>query len=250
MAAAPVAHPVAQPAGARTDPRLIVPLDVPSVADARETVARIGEPVSFYKVGLELFATGDGMTLARELKAAGKQVFIDWKLHDIGTTVQRAASVLADSGCDFLTVHGEPQVMASAVRGRGRSGLKILAVTVLTSLSDDDLPEIGYETTVRALVERRVHQAVAAGCEGGVCSPREASLARALGGRDFLVVTPGVRPDWAAKNDQARAMTPLQALQAGASHIVCGRPITGANDPHAAALQVAGEMAQSPSLPA
>jgi orotidine-5'-phosphate decarboxylase len=229
------------------DPRLIVPLDIPSVAEAREIVARIGEPVGFYKVGLELFATGDGMGLARELKSQGKQVFIDWKLHDIGTTVQRAAAVLADSGCDFLTVHGEPQVMASAVRGRGRSNLKILAVTVLTSLSDEDLPEIGYETTVRALVERRIHQAIATGCDGVVCSPREASLARGLGGRDFLVVTPGVRPDWSAKNDQARAMTPLEALQAGASHIVCGRPITAANDPHGAALQVIGEMAQAPA---
>jgi orotidine-5'-phosphate decarboxylase len=242
MAAA--AH--AQPAPAATDPRLIVPLDAPSAEEARTIVDRIGEPVSFYKVGLELFATGEGMGLARELKRAGKQVFIDWKLHDIGTTVQRAAAVLADAGCDFLTVHGEPQVMASAVRGRGRSSLKILAVTVLTSLSDADLPEMGYETTVRALVERRIHQAIAAGCDGVISSPWEAELARALGGRDFLVVTPGVRPDWSAKNDQARAMTPLQALQAGASHIVCGRPITAANDPHAAALQVVGEMAGVP----
>jgi len=241
---------VAQPATLRTDPRLIVPLDVPTAAEAREVVGRIGEPVSFYKVGLELFATGEGMTLARELKAQGKQVFIDWKLHDIGTTVQRAAAVLADSGCDFLTVHGEPQVMASAVRGRGRSGLKILAVTVLTSLSDDDLKELGYVDKARALVERRIHQAIEAGCDGVIASPHEAALARALGGRDFLVVTPGVRPDWSAKNDQARAATPLEALKAGASHIVCGRPITGANDPHAAALQVVGEMAKAPSLPA
>src|ERR1041385_5416642 len=134
----------AQAGPVTTDPRLIVPLDVPSVAEARETVARIGEPVSFYKVGLELFATGEGMAFAHELKRQGKQVFLDWKLHDIGTTVQRAAAVLAGAGCDFLTVHGEPQVMAAAVLGRGRSPLKILAVTVLTSLSDDDLPELGY----------------------------------------------------------------------------------------------------------
>jgi orotidine-5'-phosphate decarboxylase len=137
-------------------------------------------------------------------------------------------------------------VMAAAVRGRGHASLKILAVTVLTSLSDADLPEIGYGESVRALVERRIHQAIAAGCDGVIVSPWEAELARALGGRDFLVVTPGVRPDWSAKNDQARAMTPLQALQAGASHIVCGRPITAANDPHAAAWQVAGEMAGVP----
>ena len=224
------------------DPRLIVPLDLPSVAEARQMVAALGDAISFYKVGLELFAGGEGMTLARELKAAGKQVFLDWKLHDIGTTVQRSAAVLAGSGCDFLTVHGEPQVMASAVRGRGASGLKILAVTVLTSLSDEDLVEVGYHDGARALVERRIHQAIAAGCDGVVASPHEAALARSLGGRDFLVVTPGVRPDWSAKNDQARAATPLDALKAGASHIVCGRPITAANDPRDAARRVAAEM--------
>ena len=227
----------------KADPRLIVPLDLPTVDEARGMVQALGDAVSFYKVGLELFAGGDGMTLARELKAAGKQVFLDWKLHDIGTTVQRATAVLASSGCDFLTVHGEPQVMASAVRGKGSSQLKILAVTVLTSLSDEDLIETGYHETVRALVERRIHQAIAAGCDGVVASPHEAALARALGGRDFLVVTPGVRPDWSAKNDQARAATPLDALRSGASHIVCGRPITAANDPEAAARRVAGEMA-------
>ena len=224
------------------DPRLIVPLDLPTAEEARSMVRSLGDSVSFYKVGLELFATGEGMTLARELKAAGKQVFLDWKLHDIGTTVQKAAAVLAGSGCDFLTVHGEPQVMASAVRGRGSSKLKILAVTVLTSLSDEDLAEVGYHDTARALVERRIHQAIAAGCDGVVASPHEAALARSLGGKDFLVVTPGVRPDWSAKNDQTRAATPLDALRAGASHIVCGRPITAANDPEAAARRVAGEM--------
>ncbi|MBU2136834.1 MAG: orotidine-5'-phosphate decarboxylase [Alphaproteobacteria bacterium] len=224
------------------DPRLIVPLDLPTVDQAREMVAAIGEAASFYKIGLELFAS-DGMTLARELKAQGKQIFLDWKLHDIGTTVQRSAAVLAESGCDFLTVHGEPQVMAAAVRGRGRSNLKVLAVTVLTSLSDEDLVEMGFTETARSLVERRIHHAVAAGCDGVIASPHEAQLARAIGGPDFLVVTPGVRPDWAAKNDQARAATPAQALQAGASHIVCGRPITGANDPQAAAQRIVAEMA-------
>lgn len=236
-AVAPLAQPVV-----KADPRLIVPLDLPSVAEAREMVTALGDSISFYKVGLELFAGGEGMTLARELKAAGKQVFLDWKLHDIGTTVQRSTAVLAGAGCDFLTVHGEPQVMASAVHGRGASGLKILAVTVLTSLSDEDLHEVGYHETARALVERRIHQAIEAGCDGVVASPHEAALARALGGKDFLVVTPGVRPDWSAKNDQARAATPLDALQAGASHIVCGRPITAANDPEAAARRVAAEM--------
>src|SRR3954464_4457590 len=151
-------------ASTKADRRLIVPLDVPTGAEARALGAGLGDGGSFYKVGLELFAT-DGMALARELKAQGKQVFLDWKLHDIGTTVQRAAAALAGSGCDFLTVHGEPQVMASAVRGRGASGLKILAVTVLTSLADPDLVEVGYAETARALVERRIHQAIAAGCD-------------------------------------------------------------------------------------
>ena len=224
------------------DPRLIVPLDLPSVDEARAMVDQLGDAVGFYKVGLELFAS-DGMALARALKAEGKQVFLDWKLHDIGTTVQRSAAVLAQSGCDFLTVHGEPQVMAAAVRGRGASKLKILAVTVLTSLTDEDLAEMGFQEGARALVERRIHQAIAAGCDGVIASPHEAELARRLGGPDFLVVTPGVRPDWAAKNDQARAATPAEALRAGASHIVCGRPITAANDPQAAARRVAGEMA-------
>lgn len=229
-------------AALKADPRLIVPLDLPTVAEARAVVDALGEAVSFYKVGLELFAAGGGMDLARELKAQGAQVFLDWKLHDIGTTVQRAAAVLADSGCDFLTVHGEPQVMEAAVRGKGRSNLKILAVTVLTSLSDADLVEMGFSETAKSLVERRIHQALAAGCDGVIASPHEAALARAIGGKDFLVVTPGVRPDWSAKNDQARAATPADALRAGASHIVCGRPITGANDPQAAAVRVVGEM--------
>jgi orotidine-5'-phosphate decarboxylase len=239
MAAAALAQPAIV-----ADKRLIVALDVPTADEARALVAGLGDAVSFYKVGLELFASG-GMAVARELKAQGKQVFLDWKLHDIPTTVQRAATALAGSGCDFLTVHGEPQVMAAAVRGRGASGLKILAVTVLTSLADEDLAEMGYAEKARALVERRIHQAIAAGCDGVVASPQEASLARALGGRDFLVVTPGVRPDWSAKNDQARAATPLDALKAGSSHLVVGRPITAANDPQAAALRVAAEMAQA-----
>jgi orotidine-5'-phosphate decarboxylase len=183
------------------------------------------------------------MALARELKRSGRQVFLDWKLHDIPTTVQRAAAALAGSGCNLLTVHGEPQVMAAAVAGRGSAGLKVLAVTVLTSLADADLAEMGYAEGATALVERRIRQAIAAGCDGVVASPHEAALARRLGGPGFLVVTPGVRPDWSAKNDQARAATPAEALRAGASHIVCGRPITAAPDPHAAALRVAAEMA-------
>jgi orotidine-5'-phosphate decarboxylase len=211
-------------------------------------VRAIGDVVSFYKVGMELLA-GDGMGLARELKAQGKQVFLDWKLHDIGETVRRAAAELGRSGCDLLTVHAEPQVMAAAVAGRGAgSPLKILAVTVLTSLTDADLIEMGSAFSARDLVERRIGQALAAGVDGVVSSPQEASLARdlarAAGKPGFLVVTPGVRPFWAAKNDQARAATPGAAIAAGATHIVCGRPITAANDPREAALKVIAEMAE------
>ncbi|KQY29680.1 orotidine 5'-phosphate decarboxylase [Caulobacter sp. Root1455] len=224
------------------DPRLILPLDLPSVGEARQMVETLGDAVSFYKIGLELLAT-DGMALARELKGEGKQIFLDWKLHDIGATVERSARVLAGAGCDLLTVHAEPQVMRAAVKAKAGSDLKILAVTVLTSLTDADLIELGYAFSARDLVARRIRQAVECGVDGIVSSPQEASLAREIAGPDFLVVTPGVRPFWSAKNDQARAATPADALKAGASHLVCGRPITAANDPREAALKVAAEMA-------
>ncbi|HLK26398.1 MAG TPA: orotidine-5'-phosphate decarboxylase [Caulobacteraceae bacterium] len=226
------------------DPRLILPLDVPSRAAAEALVERLGDAIAFYKIGLELLAAG-GMDLAAELKRAGFSLFLDWKLHDIGATVERATAAIAATGaCDFLTVHAEPQVMAAASRGRGgAAAVKLLGVTVLTSLSDDDLPAIGYPSSVAALVERRVRQAIDAGLDGVIVSPREAGLARRIGGREFLVVTPGVRPAWAAANDQARAATPAEALAAGAGHIVCGRPITAAEDPRTAALTIAAEMA-------
>ncbi len=228
---------------AAADSRLIVPLDMPTTDEARAMVERLGEAVSFYKIGLQLFATG-GMALAAELKAQGKQVFLDWKLHDIGATVEKAAAAIAAAGSgDLLTVHAEPQVLAAAVKGRGAAGPKILGVTVLTSLGEDDLKAIGYGLGVEALVERRIRQALEAGADGVVASPHEAALARKIGGPGFLVVTPGVRPAWSAKNDQARAATPAEALKSGASHLVCGRPITAAADPRAAALAVAEEMA-------
>jgi orotidine-5'-phosphate decarboxylase len=228
----------------RPDPRLILPLDVPTRADAEALIGRLSDAISFYKIGLQLLAS-DGMALAGELKRAGYSIFLDWKLHDIGATVERAAAAIAASGaCDFLTVHGEPQVIAAAVRGRGGAReMKILGVTVLTSLSDADLVEIGYQTDLAGLVGRRVRQALDAGLDGVVTSPREAALARRIAGPGFLVVTPGVRPSWAAADDQARAATPAEALAAGASHVVCGRPITAAADPREAALTIAAEMA-------
>jgi len=225
------------------DPRLIVPLDLPTRAEAEAIVERLGEAVVFYKIGLQLFAT-EGMALAADLKRSGRKVFLDWKLHDIGATVEKAAAALAATGHgDFLTVHAEPQVMQAAVKGRGASDLKILGVTVLTSLTEEDLKELGYGLGVEALVERRIRQAIDAGADGVIASPHEAAMARKIGGPDFLVVTPGVRPAGAAMDDQARATTPSQALAAGASHLVCGRPITAAADPKAVALAITEEMA-------
>jgi orotidine-5'-phosphate decarboxylase len=244
MASAALAPPRLDPG--LSDPRLICPLDLPDRRSAEALVEALGESVQVYKIGLELLAS-EGMALAASLKSRGKTVFADWKLHDIGTTVERAMAALArESACDLVTVHAEPQVLAAAVRGRGGAPLKVLAVTVLTSLSEGDLPEMGYGLSLTALVERRVRQACDAGADGVVVSPREAAAARRIGGPDLLVVTPGVRPDWAAKNDQARSAAPAEALRAGASHIVCGRPITAAPDPRAAALRILDEMRSVP----
>jgi len=234
-----------RPQTAAADPRLIVPLDLPTRAEAEAMVERLGDSVVFYKVGLQLLAMG-GMDMARDLKLRGRKVFLDWKLHDIGATVEKAtAAIAASEAGDFLTVHAEPQVLAAAVRGRDAAPLKILGVTVLTSLTGQDLGEIGYGMSVEALVERRVRQVLEAGADGVIVSPREAALARRIGGPDLLVVTPGVRPAWAGLDDQARAETPAHTLGQGASHIVCGRPITAAADPRAAALAIAEEMAEA-----
>ena len=226
-------------------PHLICALDLPTADEARALTERLGDAVEFYKVGLQLFAT-DGMALARDLKADGKQVFLDWKLHDIGATVEKAAAALAGSGCDLLTVHARPQVMAAARKGVEGSGLKILGVTVLTSLTDADLTADDHSLSAADLVALRVRQALDAGIDGVVSSPHEAAQVRALaeaaGRPDFLIVTPGVRPAGAALDDQARAATPASALQAGATHLVVGRPITAAPDPRAAAEAIVQEM--------
>jgi len=226
------------------DPRLIVALDLPTRAQAEDLVETLGDSVGVYKIGLQLLATG-GMEMARDLKARGRQVFLDWKLHDIGATVAKAtAAIVASGACDLLTVHAHPQVLAAAVKGRGgERSARILGVTVLTSLNGQDLAELGYGMGVEALVERRIRQVLDSGADGVVASPHEAALARRIGGPDFLVVTPGVRPAGAALDDQARAATPADALANGASHLVIGRPITAAADPRAAALAIAAEMA-------
>ena len=228
------------------DDRIICALDVPTTAEAARLVETTSDAVGFYKIGLQLFAAG-GMDLARELKADGRKVFLDWKLHDIGATVEKAAANLAGSGCDLLTVHARPQVMAAAARGVAGSGLKVLGVTVLTSLTADDLSADDHSLSPAELVELRVRQALEAGIDGVVSSPHEAARVREIatqaGREDFLIVTPGVRPVGSAQDDQARAATPEAALRAGATHLVIGRPITAAADPRQAARAIAETIA-------
>jgi len=205
-------------------------------------VERLGDAVDSYKVGLQLLPIG-GVEFGQRLKAMGKNVFYDFKFHDIGATVEKATRSIAGLDADLLTVHARPDVMRSAVQGRGDSSLKILGVTVLTSLDRQALRDIGYNDNAQDLVMRRVKQALDAGIDGVVSSPLEAAAIRANVPDSFLVVTPGVRPAGADKGDQKRIATPAAALASGASHLVIGRPITQADDPRAAALAIAAEMA-------
>jgi len=226
------------------DDRLIVALDVGNVLAGLDLARRLGDAVSFYKVGLGML-TGGGLALARELKDDhGKRIFLDLKLFDIGATIEAAVRGIAGLGLDFLTVHGDPQVVAAAAEGRGASELRILAVTVLTSLDRGDLDECLYPAgDVADLVVQRARRALAAGADGVICSPEEAGLVRALpeaAGR--LIVTPGVWPAGAAKGDQKRVMTPADAIAAGADHLVVGRPIWQAADPAAAAAAIVASL--------
>ena len=227
----------------KSDARCYVALDLPSVAEAETMVETLGDAVDSYKIGLQLLPIG-GVEFGQRLKAMGKNVFYDFKFHDIGATVEKAARSIAGLQADLLTVHARPDVMRSAVKGRGDSPLKILGVTVLTSLDQEALQAIGYADTAEALVMRRVEQALKAGIDGVVSSPLEAAAIRAAVPDDFLVVTPGVRPKGADKGDQVRIATPASALQSGASHLVIGRPITQAKDPRRAAQLIAAEMSQ------
>ena len=224
----------------RSRDRLIVALDVESVAAAKILVGQLGETVSFYKIGMELAYAG-GLDFARDLKDAGKRVFIDLKLHDIGATVERATRQIASMGMDFLTIHAFPQTMMAARAGEGGS-LRLLAVTVMTSWDDADLHEAGYACGVADLVARRARQARAAGIDGLILSPLELATIRPLVGPDMLLVTPGVRPAGADIGDQKRIMTPAQAIAASADHIVVGRPVTRAPDPRAAAEAILAEI--------
>jgi orotidine-5'-phosphate decarboxylase len=220
--------------------RLIVALDVPSVAGAESVIARLGDSVVFYKIGYQLAFAG-GLPLAERLAKSGKRVFLDLKLHDIGNTVARAVESIGKLGATFLTVHAYPQTMKAAVEARGE-GLRILAVTVLTSYDDADLAEAGYASGVSALVAKRAEQARRIGVDGIVCSAEEAAMLRREVG-SLTLVTPGIRPAGAAVADQKRVMTPARAIAAGADYLVVGRPILEAADPRAAAEAIVTEMA-------
>lgn len=229
----------------KADPRLFVALDLPDIAAARAMVERLGDSVASYKIGLQLLPIG-GVALGQELKAQGKHIFYDFKLHDIGATVEKAVRSIASLNntmdADFLTVHARPDVMKAAAIGRGNTSLKILGVTVLTSLDRQALKDIGYNDNAEDLVMRRVEQALQAGIDGVVSSPLEAAAIRASVPDGFLIVTPGVRPAGAEAGDQKRIATPRAALKSGASHLVVGRPITQASDPYQAALTITQDM--------
>jgi orotidine-5'-phosphate decarboxylase len=221
--------------------RLIVALDVPSIDAAQEMVARLDDAVSFYKIGYQLAFAG-GLDYAPKLVQSGKRVFLDLKLHDIGNTVAAGVKSVARFGATFLTVHAYPQVMEAAVNARG-GDLRILGVTVLTSLNDADLGNAGYATTVRELTARRAVQARDIGVDGLVCSPEEAANLRRIVGDQLRLVTPGIRPAGASAGDQKRVATAAAATAAGADYLVVGRPIIAAADPKAAAEAIVAEIA-------
>lgn len=223
--------------------RLIVALDVPSVEVAKAVVSRLGDAVVFYKIGYQLAFAG-GLAYAPALVDAGKRVFLDLKLHDIGNTVAEGVRSVAKLGASFLTVHAYPQTMKAAVEAR-QGDLRILAVTVLTSYDDDDLKHAGYNATVKALVAGRAEQARILGVDGIVCSPAEATTVHAIAGDSLCIVTPGIRPAGADAGDQKRIMTPARAIAAGADYLVVGRPIIAAADPQEAAAAIVEEISQA-----
>ena len=228
-----------------TDDRLIVALDVPNALEGLKLAETLGDAVNFYKIGLGML-TGGGLALANELKDEfGKKIFLDMKLFDIGNTVEAAVRGLSQFDLDFLTVHGDPHVVRAAAEGKGGKDMKILAVTILTSLDRSDLDAgLIKPGNVQDLVLERAARAMEAGADGVIASPQEAALIRALPeANGKLIVTPGVRPAGAALGDQKRVATPAQAIKDGADHIVVGRPIRNAPDPRAAAQAVLAELA-------
>jgi orotidine-5'-phosphate decarboxylase len=231
-----------QPATIPPRDRLIVALDLPAVEQAEAMVARLGDSVTFYKIGYQLGYAG-GLALVRKLSDQGKKVFLDLKMHDIGNTVARGVESVAKLGASFLTVHAYPQTMKAAAEARAGTSLQILAVTVLTSYDDGDLHAAGYRLSVSDLVEARAQQAQVLGVDGLVCSPEEAAALRKIVGHQMRLMTPGIRPAGAATGDQKRIMTPARAIAAGADYLVVGRPVVEAADPKAAAEAIQAEIA-------
>jgi orotidine-5'-phosphate decarboxylase len=224
--------------------RLIVALDLPSVAAAEAMIKQLGDSVWFYKIGYQLAFAG-GLPFAAQLIASGKQVFLDLKLHDIGNTVAKGVESVARLGATFLTVHAYPQTMKAAVEGRQGSKLRILAVTVLTSYDDADLAAAGYEMNVKELAAARASQAHDTGVDGLVCSAEEVAALRNIVGPGMVLVTPGIRPAGSGTGDQKRFTTPARAITSGANYLVVGRPVLEARDPKAAADAIVAEIEQA-----
>ncbi|MCQ8183959.1 orotidine-5'-phosphate decarboxylase [Parvularcula maris] len=221
--------------------RIIIALDLPTLEEAETLVARLGEEAVWYKIGYQLLPLG-GYAMARRLHSRGKKVFIDAKLLDIGSTVEKGVRSLAELGADYLTVHADPDTVKGAVEGRGGSDLCILAVTVLTSWGEEALRHHGIEGSVEDAVLRRAEMALEAGADGLIASGREAPLLREHFGDGPIIVTPGIRPSGAALGDQKRVLTPAEAVKSGATHLVIGRPISQAADPKAAFDGIVGEL--------
>lgn len=225
--------------------RLIVALDVPRAEPALALADTLGDAVKFYKIGLELFAAGDGRRVMDELAARGRRVFADLKLFDVPETVARATAQIAESGADFLTVHGNDAMMEAAARNKG-SRLKILAVTALTSLDQGDLHDMGFDCDAGQLALSRARRALACGCDGVVSSGLEVAALRKDAGKKLILVTPGVRPVLnRAPDDQKRVATPAQIIADGGDYLVVGRPIREASDPRRAAEEIADEIANA-----
>jgi len=223
--------------------RLIVALDLPSVEAAEKMIERLGDTVAFYKIGYQLAFAG-GLPLARALAQAGKQVFLDMKLHDIANTVAHGVESIAELGVTFLTFHAYPQTMRAALEGKAGSTLKLLAVTVLTSYDDIDLHEAGYALGMDELVADRAKRAHDLGLDGIVCSAEECAALHLLVGDDMVLVTPGIRPAGSEHADQKRVVTPASAIAAGSDYLVVGRPITAAPDPRAVAAAIISDIAK------
>ncbi|MBB4183653.1 orotidine-5'-phosphate decarboxylase [Sinorhizobium terangae] len=221
--------------------RLIVGLDIPTVAEAEKIVSTLGDSIAFYKIGYQLAFAG-GLEFARDLVASGRKVFLDMKLLDIDNTVAKGVENIVKMGVSMLTLHAYPKAMRAAVEAARGSGLCLLGVTVLTSMDEQDVIDAGYEYDPHTLVLRRAEQARAAGMGGIVCSAEEAAAVRKIIGADMALVTPGIRPAGADKGDQKRVMTPAEALRAGSSHLVVARPIVQAAEPLTAARAILTEM--------